>query len=196
MTTWPCRCGATLTTNGPIPRPDGLYDVWGHVWGLRNEKGEWPPCHTQVEDTRLSISLVEEWILDFARQGWQIEMIAYDPYRFERSAQTLAESFMVMEFPQTDSNMIPATEDLFADVSDALIVVPDDEVLERHWLAGVMMETGRGLRLTKREIKGKPRKPNDLLIAAHTLALGLILVTANVDEFGRVPHLPIENWLG
>src|SRR3954469_25070861 len=24
MTTWPCRCGETLTTNGPIPRPDGL----------------------------------------------------------------------------------------------------------------------------------------------------------------------------
>jgi tRNA(fMet)-specific endonuclease VapC len=43
---------------------------------------------------------------------------------------------------------------------------------------------------------GKPIGPNDLLIAAHTLALGLTLVTDNVDEFGRVPHLPIENWLG
>lgn len=37
--------------------------------------------------------------------------------------------------------------------------------------------------------------PNDLLIAAHARALDLTLVTANVDEFARVPGLSIENWL-
>jgi len=37
--------------------------------------------------------------------------------------------------------------------------------------------------------------PNDLLIAAHTLALNLILVTDNVAEFSRVPGLRVENWL-
>jgi tRNA(fMet)-specific endonuclease VapC len=36
---------------------------------------------------------------------------------------------------------------------------------------------------------------NDLLIAAHTLALDLTLVTANAREFSRVPHLRTENWL-
>jgi tRNA(fMet)-specific endonuclease VapC len=43
--------------------------------------------------------------------------------------------------------------------------------------------------------KGRPIGSNDLLIAAHTLALDLILVTDNVDEFARVPGLSIENWL-
>ncbi len=43
--------------------------------------------------------------------------------------------------------------------------------------------------------KGKPIGPNDLLIAAHALALDLILVTANVEEFSRVPGLRFENWL-
>ncbi len=42
---------------------------------------------------------------------------------------------------------------------------------------------------------GKPIGPNDLLIAAHALALDLILVTGNVEEFARVPGLSIENWL-
>ena len=42
---------------------------------------------------------------------------------------------------------------------------------------------------------GKPIGPNDLLIAAHALALDLILVTDNVYEFSRVPRLPLENWL-
>lgn len=42
---------------------------------------------------------------------------------------------------------------------------------------------------------GKPIGPNDLLIAAHALALDLILVTDNDEEFGRVPGLSVENWL-
>lgn len=34
---------------------------------------------------------------------------------------------------------------------------------------------------------------NDLFIAAHARALNLILVTANVREFSRVPELMVEN---
>ena len=37
--------------------------------------------------------------------------------------------------------------------------------------------------------------PNDLLIAAHCLAEDLVAVTANADEFARVPGLKVENWL-
>jgi tRNA(fMet)-specific endonuclease VapC len=37
--------------------------------------------------------------------------------------------------------------------------------------------------------------PNDLLIAAHALALDAILVTDNTREFERVQGLVIENWL-
>ncbi len=33
------------------------------------------------------------------------------------------------------------------------------------------------------------------LIAAHALARGLTVVTANVREFSRVPELKVENWL-
>ncbi len=42
---------------------------------------------------------------------------------------------------------------------------------------------------------GRPIGPNDILIAAHALALNLILVTANHREFSRVPGLKVENWL-
>ncbi len=45
------------------------------------------------------------------------------------------------------------------------------------------------------EATGTPIGPNDLLIAAHARALGLILVSANVREFSRVPGLSVENWL-
>ena len=36
---------------------------------------------------------------------------------------------------------------------------------------------------------------NDLLIAAHALALGHTVVTDNEREFSRVESLSIENWL-
>jgi tRNA(fMet)-specific endonuclease VapC len=45
------------------------------------------------------------------------------------------------------------------------------------------------------EAAGTPIGANDLLIGAHSLALGLILVTDNVHEFTRIPGLKVENWL-
>ena len=48
---------------------------------------------------------------------------------------------------------------------------------------------------THLERRGTPIGPNDMLIAAQALALELTVVSANVDEFMRVPRLPVENWL-
>jgi tRNA(fMet)-specific endonuclease VapC len=45
------------------------------------------------------------------------------------------------------------------------------------------------------EAAGQPIGANDLLIAAHALALGHALVTANEREFARIKDLPCENWL-
>ncbi|MFZ2123368.1 MAG: type II toxin-antitoxin system VapC family toxin [Rhodoferax sp.] len=44
------------------------------------------------------------------------------------------------------------------------------------------------------ELSGTPIGPNDTLIAAHALALGATLVTADA-EFARVTGLRVENWL-
>lgn len=45
------------------------------------------------------------------------------------------------------------------------------------------------------EAAGYTIGPNDLLIAAHAYALGAVMVTDNVGEFGRVRGLKVENWL-
>ncbi len=46
------------------------------------------------------------------------------------------------------------------------------------------------------ERAGQPIGANDLLIAAHALALGHALITANERETARIDDLPCENWLG
>lgn len=72
-----------------------------------------------------------------------------------------------------------------AGLLESLEVLPLDQEADRHY-ADVRIHLER---------TGQPIGPNDLLIAAHALALDLILVTHNVEEFARVPRLAIENWL-
>lgn len=43
--------------------------------------------------------------------------------------------------------------------------------------------------------KGTPIGAMDLLIAAHALFIGAVLVTDNTREFVRVPGLNFENWI-
>ena len=45
------------------------------------------------------------------------------------------------------------------------------------------------------EKKGEIIGENDIHIAAHAISQGLILVTNNLREFQRVPHLALENWV-
>lgn len=72
-------------------------------------------------------------------------------------------------------------EQLLSDVE----ILPLDEGVDRRY-ADLRMQLERA---------GQPISAHDMLIAAHALALGLTMVTANVREFRRVPGLAVENWL-
>lgn len=45
------------------------------------------------------------------------------------------------------------------------------------------------------ERRGTPIGPLDMLIAAHTIALDIVLVTNNQREFARVAGLRLANWV-
>ncbi len=47
---------------------------------------------------------------------------------------------------------------------------------------------------TALESRGRRLGPYDMMIAAHALSLGLVLVTDNEREFKRVESLQMENW--
>jgi len=44
------------------------------------------------------------------------------------------------------------------------------------------------------ERRGAPIGPYDMLIASQAISRDLIVVTDNVDEFGRIAGLRLENW--
>jgi tRNA(fMet)-specific endonuclease VapC len=52
-----------------------------------------------------------------------------------------------------------------------------------------------GVIRTYLEREGKTIGAMDVLIGAHALSLGVILVTNNTDEFQRIPKLKIEDWM-
>ena len=70
-------------------------------------------------------------------------------------------------------------------ILSALEILPLEEPADRRY----------GELRTWLEKRGETIGPNDMLIAAHALAVECVLITANVREFSRVPGLQVENWL-
>ena len=77
---------------------------------------------------------------------------------------------------------------LQARVEDILATIP---VLPLE----VPADADYGRQRAQLEASGQPICGNDLLIAAHALALGLTLVTHNTREFSRIAGLQVEDWL-
>jgi tRNA(fMet)-specific endonuclease VapC len=51
-----------------------------------------------------------------------------------------------------------------------------------------------GLLMAELKRGGTPIGHMDTMIAAHALAAGLTIVTHNLEDFERVPHLKLEDW--
>ena len=77
---------------------------------------------------------------------------------------------------------------LQARVEDILATIP---VLPLE----VPADADYGRQRAQLEASGQSIGGNDLLIAAHALALGLTLVTHNTREFSRIAGLQVEDWL-
>ncbi len=86
-------------------------------------------------------------------------------------------------------------------VSKSQAVKRNREALERFVAPLEILEFGAEAALAYGEVRaalekkgGAPIGPMDLLIVAHALVVGCVLVTNNTREFGRIPELKIEDW--
>ena len=70
-------------------------------------------------------------------------------------------------------------------ILQSIDVLPLEETVDHHYAE---------IR-TSLEQSGKVIGANDMLIAAHALALDATLITGNLREFERVPTLRVENWM-
>lgn len=131
---------------------------------------------SRIDDGRIGVSarvfdpatatvdyaLVEDAIRELA-STYDVEAVAFDPWRFGRSAELLSdEGLMMVEFPMTNERTVKATDRLYKAIVDERRLLHDgDPVLRAHVEAGAMKGTERGPRLAK----GRASAAIDALIA-------------------------------
>jgi hypothetical protein len=102
-----------------------------------------PNAHEPISGDRVSFDLVEDFLRDLARR-FVVRTVAFDPWRFDRSAETLMnEGIEMLEFPQSNERMAPASQGLFDAVVETRLAFLDDEVVAGQMEAATAKQVGR-----------------------------------------------------
>jgi len=112
-------------------------------------------------------------VRDLAQEFRVVEVVA-DPWRFQQSMLELAErGILIMDFPQSNARMGPASERLHAAIVERRLTHRDDEALNRHVRQAIARDTPRGWRLDK-------LKSRDTIDAVVALAMSVEATEAPV----------------
>lgn len=165
---------------------DGAVVVRARVW-----ENPWPATSARHDEWKFDIAEVREH-LRALREAFPSPAIAdgdlagpgpafyYDPSFFEESAQLLeGEGLNMIEYPQTDSRMVPASQTLFQVVAEGRLAHDGDPGLARHVKNVTPREKDRGFRISK------PRGSRRKIDAAVAAAIA-------VHEATRLPPEPAE----
>lgn len=170
------------------------FDAAAIVWGQEEEgamkvlskvwSNPYQPMDPRYREWKLSMDEVENHLrqlaADFREPAWWDQdeyplpgpAFFYDPHFFSRSADDLWEEGLTMvEFNQTDSKMIPASQTLFMLAKEGKITHDGDPVLRRHIRSVVAKEKDRGWRISR---PPGARKPNDAAVALAMLCYGAL----------------------
>jgi phage terminase large subunit-like protein len=152
----------------------GEYIVGGHVWGVRPENPDVPPppCHDLLDaGESIAYAMVEDYVRGLG-EWLDLLAVAYDPWRFARSAELLKdEGAPMVEFPQSNERTAPASEELLDAITSRAVMHDGDPVLAQHIRNAATKSVGRGFRLDKT----RTRKAMDYattLMMSHALATG------------------------
>ena len=121
-----------------------------------------------------------EKVGDLAQQFTVVEVIA-DPWRFQQSMLELAErGIPIMEFPQSNARMGPASERLHAAIVERRLSHLDDPALNAHVRQAIARDTPRGWRIDKL----KSRENIDAVVALAMAVESAEAPTPTVELLG------------
>ena len=150
---------------------DGMTVLRTRVWA-----NPYPEDHSQHRAWTFNVAEVEQFCLELREQfpvpATEIDdaimpgpEFNYDPAYFQRSAQLLSgEGLAMVEFPQSDGRMIPASQRFFQTIVESRIAHDGDPVVARHVEAVIADQRTRGWRMSKP--KGSRRKIDAAIAAA------------------------------
>lgn len=126
----------------------------------------WAKVRTPTPERPVAVADARSDVLTFARD-LEVAEVVYDPHQFQESAELLEEQGLILvEWPQTDVRMGPASETLYELIQSGRVVHDGDPVLRSHVLAAVPSLTERGVRVSKR----KSRKHIDAAVSSVMVA--------------------------
>lgn len=149
---------------------DGRVRVKSKVWA--------------TDGDTIDVAAVENYLRRLHRD-YRVDVFAYDPAYFVRSAEVLADEGLPMaEFSQGAASMVPACQETYRVICDGLLIHGDDPTLTDHVLAAVARETDNGWRLSK----GRSKRKIDACIA---MVMAVFLAGAPVEPATPVPPSPL-----
>jgi phage terminase large subunit-like protein len=114
-------------------------------------------------------------------------LFAYDPWRFRPEAEALqAEGLTLIEFPQSDVRMIPASQGFFEAIMKGKIAHDGDPVLKRHVEQVTADPKPRGWRMSKPA--GSTRKIDAAIAAAIACSCALTHEAPEVRRSAYADH--------
>lgn len=135
---------------------------------------------------KVPILEVEATIRSACRR-WSVREIVCDPARWARTYEVLElEGLPVVEFPQSPTRMVPATQRFYEAVMNKGITHSGDPRLARHLGNAIIRTSNRGSMIFK-DAKGSPRKI-DAAVAA------IIALDRAAQEPERDPIAQFFNW--
>lgn len=137
---------------------DGVFHAGFEIW-------------TPTRSREVRLERVEEHIAALCAR-FDVVWVAYDKQLFIGSAQRLEElGAPMIEFPQNNSKMVPATRLLYEVVADRRLRHGGDPTAREHALSAVVRETEMGLRLSKSRSRA---------LIDSTVALAMAVTLADV----------------
>lgn len=129
----------------PYPPSDERYSLWHFPRGEMMEQ-----IRTWAREFRAPAAQRDE-------ETWAGPAVYYDPYLFTDEAdELLGEKINMVETPQTDARMIPASQDLYRVILELELAHDGDPTLAAHMAAAIAQQKARGFRLTKRPGQKRP----------------------------------------
>lgn len=148
-------------------RRDSTAFVWAQ-WASDAENAKlnigqeiWTPDNK----AKFDVADVREYLAKWAASKAGLQGAPYDPWSFRESAEILLDRGLPMiEWPQNNARMCPASETVYELIENRRIEHDGDEEMRQQILAAVVMDTERGWRISK-------RKSLQRIDAAVTLAM-------------------------
>lgn len=129
------------------------------------------------EDYRVPLLEVEDTIREACRR-YRVREVVADPFRLNRTLQVLAsEGIPVSEFPHSPARLTAATTDVYRSAVNGRMTQSGDPLLRSHVLAGVIVESDKGIRIQKVSRSRHAPKVDLLacLVMAHSRATWLAM---------------------